>query len=132
MAATAATAPPLVQANAARPPGVPPQLVRPKAGGLKLRIASALVLAPVALAAVWFGAPFFPLYPDPSAPSDGYAPYPAFYDRLRDRSVPAQPLSAAAIGDMLRHALGLSAWKCFGPSRWPLRVNPSSGNEEST
>jgi phosphatidate cytidylyltransferase len=61
MAATAVTAPPLVQANAAQPPGVPPQLVRPKTGGLRLRIASALVMAPMALAAVWFGAPFFPL-----------------------------------------------------------------------
>lgn len=61
MAATAATAPPLVQANAAQPPGAPPETVRPKSGGLKLRIASALVMAPVALAAAWFGAPFFPL-----------------------------------------------------------------------
>ena len=31
-------------------------------------------------------------------------------------------------GDVLRHALGLSAWKQFGASRWSLRVNPSSGN----
>jgi phosphatidate cytidylyltransferase len=61
MAATAATARPLVQANAAQPPGTPPQTVRPKSGGLKLRIASALVMAPVALAAAWFGTPFFPL-----------------------------------------------------------------------
>jgi hypothetical protein len=26
--------------------------------------------------------------------------------------------------DMLRHALGLSAWKRLGSSRWSLRVNP--------
>jgi SagB-type dehydrogenase family enzyme len=77
-------------------------------------------------------APFFPLYPDPSAPSDGYAPYPALYGRRRDRAVPAEPLSAAAIGDMLRHALGLSAWKELGSSRWSLRVNPSSGNLHPT
>ena len=33
---------------------------------------------------------------------------------------------------MLRHALGLSAWKRFKPSRWALRVNPSSGNLHPT
>ena len=33
---------------------------------------------------------------------------------------------------MLRHALGLSAWKRFGSSKWSLRVNPSSGNLHPT
>ena len=33
---------------------------------------------------------------------------------------------------MLRHALGLSAWKQFRDSRWSLRVNPSSGNLHPT
>jgi SagB-type dehydrogenase family enzyme len=33
---------------------------------------------------------------------------------------------------MLRHALGLSAWKRFRESRWALRVNPSSGNLHPT
>ena len=78
------------------------------------------------------GTPFFPLFPDPSAPSNGYVPRPAIYDRLPDRSGTAEPVSAAAIGDMLRHALGLSAWKEFGSSRWSLRVNPSSGNLHPT
>jgi SagB-type dehydrogenase family enzyme len=36
------------------------------------------------------------------------------------------------IGNILRHALGLSAWKQFGASRWALRVNPSSGNLHPT
>ena len=36
------------------------------------------------------------------------------------------------VGDVLRHALGLSAWKQLGASRWPLRVNPSSGNLHPT
>src|SRR6185436_7881241 len=36
------------------------------------------------------------------------------------------------IGDVLRHALGLSAWKRFDRSRWSLRVNPSSGNLHPT
>jgi SagB-type dehydrogenase family enzyme len=39
---------------------------------------------------------------------------------------------SAVIGDVLRHALGLSAWKQFGASRWSLRVNPSSGNLHPT
>jgi SagB-type dehydrogenase family enzyme len=38
----------------------------------------------------------------------------------------------SAIGDILRHALGLSAWKQFRGSRWSLRVNPSSGNLHPT
>jgi SagB-type dehydrogenase family enzyme len=36
------------------------------------------------------------------------------------------------IGDLFRHALGLSAWKQYGRSRWSLRVNPSSGNLHPT
>jgi SagB-type dehydrogenase family enzyme len=78
------------------------------------------------------GAPLFPLYPDPSAPAHGYEARPAIYDRLPDRSAPAEPVSAAAIGDLLKHALGLSAWKELGSSRWSLRVNPSSGNLHPT
>ena len=78
------------------------------------------------------GAPFFPLFPSPSAPAHGYAPHPVTYDRVLDRSVPAEPLSAAALGDVLRHALGLSAWKELGSARWSLRVNPSSGNLHPT
>jgi SagB-type dehydrogenase family enzyme len=42
------------------------------------------------------------------------------------------PVTAETIGDMLRHALGLSAWKVAGRSRWVLRVNPSSGNLHPT
>src|SRR5262249_45055501 len=44
----------------------------------------------------------------------------------------AAPLSAALVGDLLRHALGLSAWKEAGQARWSLRVNPSSGNLHPT
>jgi SagB-type dehydrogenase family enzyme len=40
--------------------------------------------------------------------------------------------SAFEIGDVLRHALGLSAWKQFRDARWSLRVNPSSGNLHPT
>jgi SagB-type dehydrogenase family enzyme len=38
----------------------------------------------------------------------------------------------SAVGDILRHSLGLSAWKQFRGSRWSLRANPSSGNLHPT
>jgi SagB-type dehydrogenase family enzyme len=76
--------------------------------------------------------PSFPLFPAPGAPPDGYAPPPATFDQACDRELVPAPLSAAALGDLLRHALGLSAWKRFGSSRWSLRVNPSSGNLHPT
>ena len=79
------------------------------------------------------GAPVFPLYPAPSVDANGYTPRPITFDALRDSSrVVVEPLTAAAIGDVLRHALGLSAWKQFRTSRWSLRVNPSSGNLHPT
>ena len=35
---------------------------------------------------------------------------------------------AASLGALLELALGVSAWKSWGPNRWALRCNPSSGN----
>lgn len=46
-------------------------------------------------------------------------------------AVPA-PLSFASAGDLLRCALGLTAWKAAGGARWALRANPSSGNLHPT
>jgi len=74
----------------------------------------------------------FPLYPAPGAGGPGYSPRRATFDQACQLNVSAEPLSAGAIGDMLRHALGLSAWKQFKSSRWALRVNPSSGNLHPT
>jgi SagB-type dehydrogenase family enzyme len=34
----------------------------------------------------------------------------------------------ASLGALLELSFGLSAWKTWGPSRWALRCNPSSGN----
>lgn len=76
--------------------------------------------------------PVFPLYPTPGMAAEGYAPRRVTFDQACHLEVAAHPLSAAAIGDMLRHALGLSAWKRFNASRWALRVNPSSGNLHPT
>jgi SagB-type dehydrogenase family enzyme len=78
------------------------------------------------------GAAAFPLYPIPGIPAQDYRPHPLSLQQLFDERAPAIELSAAALGDVLRHALGLSAWKQFGQSRWSLRVNPSSGNLHPT
>ncbi|UCV08748.1 nitroreductase family protein [Dechloromonas denitrificans] len=43
---------------------------------------------------------------------------------------PASPVAPDlhSVGALLELAFGLSAWKTWGPSRWALRCNPSSGN----
>jgi SagB-type dehydrogenase family enzyme len=78
------------------------------------------------------GASVLPLYPAPDIAAGAYASRRATFDEVRNLELAAEPLSAAALGDVLRHALGLSAWKRFGASRWSLRVNPSSGNLHPT
>jgi len=49
------------------------------------------------------------------------------FDQL-EAALPAQALSVDAIGVLLQLSFGLTAWKSFGPDRWALRANPSSGN----
>ncbi|MCG7873046.1 MAG: SagB family peptide dehydrogenase [Candidatus Thiodiazotropha lotti] len=36
------------------------------------------------------------------------------------------------ISSLLRFSMGLAAWKVYGPDRWSLRCNPSSGNLHPT
>ncbi len=81
---------------------------------------------------VFAGASVFPLYPTPEVATGGYTPRRATFDEVCALEPAAEPLSARRLGDVLRHALGLSAWKRSGPSRWALRVNPSSGNLHPT
>src|SRR4051812_12235477 len=76
--------------------------------------------------------PVFTLYPATGASTNDYAPAPSTFDQACELGVPPQQITAAALGDVLRHALGLSAWKVFKSSRWALRVNPSSGNLHPT
>lgn len=38
------------------------------------------------------------------------------------------PVDAIALSVLLQLALGITAWKSYGPDRWALRANPSSGN----
>jgi SagB-type dehydrogenase family enzyme len=54
------------------------------------------------------------------------------YDRLFGPKLGPPRVSWSAVGEVLRYALGLSAWKRAGGSRWALRVNPSSGNLHPT
>ena len=42
------------------------------------------------------------------------------------------PLTLTSLGLLLELSFGLSAWKQFGPDRWALRCNPSSGNLHPT
>src|SRR4051812_32868643 len=78
------------------------------------------------------GTPSFPLYPAPGVVTRGYGPRRTTFAEVYQPDFIAEPLSAPALGDVLRHALGLSAWKRFDRSRWSLRVNPSSGNLHPT
>ena len=52
-------------------------------------------------------------------------PYAALFD---GSDIPAHPLTADTVAVLLEISLALSAWKQYGPSRWSLRCNPSSGN----
>ncbi|MGZ8223378.1 MAG: SagB/ThcOx family dehydrogenase [Methylobacter sp.] len=65
--------------------------------------------------------------PKPGAELD-----PLFVDLDNSETIPAKPLNLTNAGLLLELAFGLSAWKQFGPSRWALRCNPSSGNLHPT
>ncbi len=74
------------------------------------------------------GAPLIPL------PLD-FAGLPAPSLGELDTQRPTLPLAqwtTLEISSLLRHSLGLAAWKVFGPDRWSLRCNPSSGNLHPT
>ena len=38
------------------------------------------------------------------------------------------PLDLSSLAALLQLSLGLTAWKTYGPDRWAVRANPSSGN----
>jgi SagB-type dehydrogenase family enzyme len=65
-------------------------------------------------------------------PKPGAELEPLFADLDNPETIPAKPLNLANAGLLLELAFGLSAWKQFGPSRWALRCNPSSGNLHPT
>jgi SagB-type dehydrogenase family enzyme len=53
-------------------------------------------------------------------------------DLHRPGTVGPRALDRASLGAFLELALGLTAWKEYGASRWSLRANPSSGNLHPT
>ncbi|MGR8935699.1 MAG: nitroreductase family protein [Gammaproteobacteria bacterium] len=57
---------------------------------------------------------------------------PLFGDLDKPASIAPQPLTLSSIGLLLELSFGLSAWKRYGPDRWALRCNPSSGNLHPT
>ncbi|MFW5636499.1 MAG: SagB/ThcOx family dehydrogenase, partial [Thermodesulfobacteriota bacterium] len=60
---------------------------------------------------------------------DPVGKHPDLYRREHHSS---SPVSKGSIGAFLELSMGLSAWKAAGPSRWALRMNPSSGNLHPT
>ena len=55
------------------------------------------------------------------------------YERLYEPGgVSARSLDLTSLSELFYYALAISAWKVSGPSRWALRVNPSSGNLHPT
>jgi SagB-type dehydrogenase family enzyme len=65
-------------------------------------------------------------------PRPGAELEPLFADLDIPEVIPAKPLNLTNTGLLLELAFGLSAWKQYGPSRWALRCNPSSGNLHPT
>jgi len=59
-------------------------------------------------------------------------PEPTYEALFSAEAIAARPVDRAAISQLFFDSLALSAWKAYGPSRWPLRVNPSSGNLHPT
>ena len=55
-----------------------------------------------------------------------------FTDLDNPDCITPKPLSLVNLGLLLELSFGLSAWKQFGPDRWALRCNPSSGNLHPT
>lgn len=57
---------------------------------------------------------------------------PPYIDLYRPGAVTSRPIDLQSVAALLELALGLSAWKQAGTTRWPLRCNPSSGNLHPT
>jgi SagB-type dehydrogenase family enzyme len=55
-----------------------------------------------------------------------------YADLDKPESVESKPVNLISVSLLLELSFGLSAWKQFGPSRWALRCNPSSGNLHPT
>jgi SagB-type dehydrogenase family enzyme len=57
---------------------------------------------------------------------------PGGHRALYEPGRPCDPLTLENIAGFLELSMGLAAWKAISGSRWPLRMNPSSGNLHPT
>ena len=74
----------------------------------------------------YLGAPLTPLPLNADALSTPWA------DLFAPGRITPHPLDRAAIGLLFELSFALAAWKQYGPDRWAVRVNPSSGNLHPT
>lgn len=65
-------------------------------------------------------------------PLPGTRPETSFAQIYQPGAVAPVAPSLEAIGTLLFHSMALAAWKEYGPDRWALRCNPSSGNLHPT
>lgn len=56
----------------------------------------------------------------------------AFVDLYQPSGVTTLPIDLHSIGILFELSMAISAWKEYGPDRWALRCNPSSGNLHPT
>ncbi len=63
---------------------------------------------------------------------DGLSEGPTLAGIYEPSRIPAAPVDAASVSQLLFDSLAISAWKQAGASRWSLRCNPSSGNLHPT
>jgi SagB-type dehydrogenase family enzyme len=55
-----------------------------------------------------------------------------FAEIYSGENVTPAAISTDSVGALLQLSMGLTAWKQYGPDRWALRANPSSGNLHPT
>jgi len=65
-------------------------------------------------------------------PKPGATLQPLFAELDKPALIPKHLLNRVNLGMLLELSFGLSAWKQYGPNRWSLRCNPSSGNLHPT
>jgi SagB-type dehydrogenase family enzyme len=54
------------------------------------------------------------------------------WQALLDGQIPPAPVDLKRLASLFEYSLGLAVWKRYGPNRWALRCNPSSGNLHPT
>ncbi len=74
----------------------------------------------------------FPDSPRIYLPLAAHCLHTRFADLYTPERVPSLPLTINTLSCLLELSFGLSAWKEYGPDRWALRCNPSSGNLHPT